>query len=83
MADQFDVDKDGKVTPAHKWEEQFKGRPGPPPADKLRARIKFLKSMIASSVVGKTKSWQREIDWRLRQLELQEEPGDMEIQEDQ
>lgn len=79
----FDIDKDGKVTPPHKWEEQFKGRAGPPPAEKLRERIRFLRRMCKDAVVGQTKSWKREIDWRMRQLEMQEEPGDMEIKEDQ
>lgn len=90
MPRNFATTDDGRPTASHIWEEQFlplraKGHVGPPPAADLRKRIAQLEAaqkLATESGIIPPKGWQREIDWRKRELEilkLMEEPdGDPE-----
>lgn len=63
---------------AHVWAEKFKGLPRVP-RRALLARVEELrKAQDRYKALGKEplKWWQREIEWRLRQLSGQGGPGD-------
>ena len=90
---EFDYDRtaDGRPTSSHIWEEKFfaAGHKGPPPIDDLKKRIVQLKLAITERPNGPImQGWQLELEWRIRQLELQEltrgkeaDRGDSEHQE--